>query len=58
MAEEYQAIIPFVRWRLREELRYHHFAQVAAGLPGHPDYADAQVRAFEQLRACYAVNGA
>lgn len=54
-AEEYHTIIPFVRWRLREELRYHHFAQIAAGLPGEPDYADRQMRAFEQLRACKAV---
>ncbi len=54
-SEEYHAIIPFVRWRLREELRYHHFAQIAAGLPGNPDDADGQVRAFEQLRACKTV---
>jgi Ser/Thr protein kinase RdoA (MazF antagonist) len=54
-AEEYHAIIPFVRWRLRDELRYHHFAQIAAGLPGNPDYAAGQVRAFERLRACKAI---
>ena len=54
-AEEYHTIIPFVRWRLREELRYHHFAQVAAGLPGDSDYAAKQVRAFARLRACKAV---
>lgn len=53
--EEYHALIPFVRWRLREELRYHHFAQIAAGLPGHPDDAAGQVRAFERLRACKTV---
>lgn len=54
-AEEYHTIVPFVRWRLREELRYHHFAQIAAGLPGEPDYAVGQMRAFKQLRACKAV---
>jgi Ser/Thr protein kinase RdoA (MazF antagonist) len=54
-AEEYHTIIPFVRWRLREELRYHHFAQIAAGLPGDLDYAAGQVRAFERLRVCKAV---
>jgi len=54
-AEEYHTIISFVRWRLREEVRYHHFAQIAAGLPGDPDYAAGQVRAFERLRACKAV---
>lgn len=54
-AEEYHTIIPFVRWRLREELRYHHFAQMAAGVPGEPGYAAGQVHAFERLRACKAV---
>jgi Ser/Thr protein kinase RdoA (MazF antagonist) len=53
-AEEFHTIIPFVRWRLREEV-HAHFAQVAAGLPGDPDYAARQVRAFERLRACKAV---
>lgn len=52
--EEYHTIIPFVRWRLREEVR-SHFAQVEASLPGDPDYAAGQVRAFERLRACKAV---
>jgi Ser/Thr protein kinase RdoA (MazF antagonist) len=54
-AAEYHTIIPFVRWRLREELRYHYFAQIATGLAGNPDDADGQMRAFERLRACKAV---
>jgi len=49
--QEYQTVIPFVRWRLREELRYHHFAKRAAGLPSDPANAAGQVRAFERLRA-------
>ncbi|HEX6109387.1 MAG TPA: phosphotransferase [Ktedonobacteraceae bacterium] len=49
--EEYHTIIPFVRWRLREELRYHHFAKITAGLPSDPAYVAGQVRAFERLRA-------
>lgn len=54
-AEEYHTIIPFVRWRLRDELRYHHFAQIETSLPGDPDYAAGQVRAFERLQSCKAV---
>ncbi len=52
--EEYRTVIPFVRWRLREELR-RHFAEVEASLPSDPDYATRQLRAFERLRACKAV---
>jgi hypothetical protein len=54
-AKEYHTIIPFVHWRLREEVRYHHFAQIAAGLPGEPEYAERQMCAFERLRVCKAV---
>ena len=51
-AEEYLAFIPFIRWRLRQELRCH-FALVAHGLPGEPEYAARQLRAFERLRDCH-----
>ena len=51
-AEEYLAFIPFIRWRLRQELR-RHFAMVAHGLPGEPEYAARQLRAFERLRDCH-----
>jgi len=53
-AEEYHTIIHFVRWRLREELRYHHFAQIETSSPSNPDAA-GQVRAFERLRAYKAI---
>lgn len=53
-AEKYHALLPFARWRLREELRYHHVAQIAAGLPEDPDYAARQRYAFERLRTCEA----
>ncbi|EFH83769.1 phosphotransferase enzyme family protein [Ktedonobacter racemifer] len=36
--EEYSHFIPFIRWRLREEMR-RHYAAVARGLPGEPEYA-------------------
>ena len=51
-SEEYLAFIPFIRWRLRQELR-RHFALVAHGLPGEPEYAARQLRAFERLRGCH-----
>ena len=51
-SEEYLAFIPFIRWRLRQELR-RHFALVAHGLPGEPEYAARQLRAFERLRDCH-----
>ncbi len=51
-SEEYLAFIPFIRWRLRQELR-RHFAMVAHGLPGEPEYAARQLRSFERLRDCH-----
>ncbi|WP_201388158.1 hypothetical protein [Ktedonobacter sp. SOSP1-85] len=41
--------IPFIRWRLREEMR-RHYAAVASGLPGEPEYAAGELRAFKRLR--------
>ena len=49
--EEYATFIPFIRWRMREEVR-RHFAAVASGLPGEPEYADGMLRAFQRLRGC------
>lgn len=49
--EEYRAMIPFIRWRLRQEIR-RHLAAVASGLPGEPEYAAKELRAFERLRRC------
>ncbi|HET8845645.1 MAG TPA: hypothetical protein VFN35_29525 [Ktedonobacteraceae bacterium] len=42
--------MPFIRWRLRQELR-RHFAAVASHLPGEPEYAAGVLRAFERLRS-------
>lgn len=50
-AEEYPAMVSFIRWRLPQELR-RHLAMVAHGLPGEPDYAATLLRAFEQLQDC------
>lgn len=47
--EEYRAMIPFIRWRLRQEIR-RHLAAVTSGLPGEPEYAAKELRAFERLR--------
>src|SRR5215472_4423717 len=48
-AEEYALLIPFIRWRLREEIRYN-LAVAAAGQDWDPEYADQELRAFERLR--------
>jgi Ser/Thr protein kinase RdoA (MazF antagonist) len=50
--EEYAACVPFIRWRLRQELR-RHFAAVANNLPGEPEYAASAMHAFERLRNCH-----
>ncbi|GCE29758.1 hypothetical protein KDA_52420 [Dictyobacter alpinus] len=47
--EEYVHFIPFIRWRLRKELRDHEMA-IAQGLPGEPEYAARLLCAFERLR--------
>lgn len=41
--------IPFIRWQPREEMR-RHYAAVASGLPGEPEYAAGELRAFKRLR--------
>jgi Ser/Thr protein kinase RdoA (MazF antagonist) len=47
--EEYTAMLPFIRWRLREEVRYN-LSAAAAGERWDLEYADSEVRAFERLR--------
>ena len=48
--EEYASVLPFIRWRLREEIRYN-LAAKAAGLPWWDDeYVEAISRAFQRLR--------
>jgi len=48
--EAYENFIPFIRWRLRQEMRRHERA-IARGLPGEPEeYAARILCAFERLR--------
>ncbi len=47
--EEYAALIPFIRWRLREEIRYHLAAE-ATGQDGAPVYVGEILRAFHRFR--------
>lgn len=47
-ADEYSMLLPFIRWRLREEVRYN-LAAAAAGERLDPDYVDAEVLAFQRL---------
>jgi Ser/Thr protein kinase RdoA (MazF antagonist) len=47
--EEYTALLPFVRWRLREEVRYN-LAAAAVGERWDPEYVDEEVHAFQRLR--------
>lgn len=47
--EEYTMLLPFIRWRLREEVRYN-LAAAAVGERWDPEYVDKEVRAFQQLR--------
>ena len=47
-AAEYRTLIPFIRWRLREEVRYN-LAAAAAGKPWDPDYVDGEIHAFQRL---------
>jgi Ser/Thr protein kinase RdoA (MazF antagonist) len=46
--DEYSLLIPFIRWRLREEVRYN-LAAAAAGERWDPEYVDAEVHAFQRL---------
>ncbi len=48
-AEEFALLIPFIRWRLREEIRFN-LAAAAAGQDWDPEYVDEELRAFERLR--------
>ncbi len=48
-AEEFALLIPFIRWRLREEIRFN-LAAAAAGQDWDPEYVDDELRAFERLR--------
>jgi Ser/Thr protein kinase RdoA (MazF antagonist) len=48
-AGEYHMLIPFIRWRMREQIRYN-LAAAAAGETWDPDYVDAEIRAFQRLR--------
>jgi len=48
-AEEFALLIPFIRWRLREEIRFN-LAAAAAGHDWDPEYVDEELRAFERLR--------
>ena len=47
--EEYAMLMPFIRWRLREEIRYHLAAE-AAGQDGAPEYVGELLRAFHRFR--------
>ncbi len=47
--EEYAALMPFIRWRLREEIRYH-LAEEAAGQDGAHEYVGEILRAFQRFR--------
>ena len=47
--EEYASVLPFIRWRMREEIRFHLAAE-AAGLDGAPVYVGEILRAFERFR--------
>jgi Ser/Thr protein kinase RdoA (MazF antagonist) len=47
--EEYAELVPFIRWRLREEIR-HHLATEAAGQNGAPEYVNEILRAFQRFR--------
>ncbi len=48
-AEEFALLIPFIRWRLREEIRFNLRA-AAAGHDWDPEYVNDELRAFERLR--------
>ena len=48
-AEEFTSLIPFVRWRLREEIRFN-LAAAAAGENWDPEYVDEELDAFERFR--------
>ena len=48
-AEEFALLIPFIRWRLREEIRYN-LAAAAAGQAWDPEYVDDELRAFQRMR--------
>jgi hypothetical protein len=46
---EYSVLLPFIRWRLREEVRYN-LAAAAVGERWDPEYVDREVQAFQRLR--------
>ena len=46
--DEYQMLVPFIRWRLREEVRYN-LAAAAVGERWDPEYAEMEMRAFQRL---------
>jgi Ser/Thr protein kinase RdoA (MazF antagonist) len=48
--------IPFIRWRLREEIRANLLAR-SLGRPWDPVHVQAELRAFERLRAVRALEG-
>jgi Ser/Thr protein kinase RdoA (MazF antagonist) len=47
-ADEYNLLLPFIRWRLREEVRYN-LAAAAAGERWDPEYVDTEISAFQRL---------
>ena len=47
--DEFALLIPFIRWRLREEIRFNLRA-AAAGQSWDPEYVNDELRAFERLR--------
>ena len=47
--DEYSLLLPFIRWRLREEVRYN-LAAAAVGERWDPEYVDKEVHAFQRLR--------
>ncbi len=48
-AQEYASLLPFIRWRLREEIRYN-LAMKADGLLWEPEYVEKISRAFQRFR--------
>jgi Ser/Thr protein kinase RdoA (MazF antagonist) len=47
--DEYSLLLPFIRWRLREEVRYN-LAAAAVGERWDPEYVDKEEHAFQRLR--------
>lgn len=48
-AEEYASLLPFIRWRLREEVRYN-LVMEAKGEFWDSEYVEATLRAFQRFR--------